>query len=108
MAEVYVVVVEHNLVCAIERTQPPRGPIPASPLEVSSQLAANNRANGCLDGRYYFTDTQAARTFASLCLQFVRNLAERRQATVDALPVGKAEYLADDGRYPDGAAPGAG
>ena len=102
MAEVYVVVVEHNLVCAIERSAPPPEPIPATPLEVSTQLAANNRAHGCLDGRYYFTDTQAARTFAVLCLTFVKSLAERRMAAVDALAVGKAEYRADDPPRPDG------
>ena len=106
MADVYVVVVEHNLVCAIERTEPPADPIPATPLEVSTQLAANNRANGCIDGRYYFTDTQAARIFASLCLQFVKSLAEKRLAAVDSLAAGKVEYRADDERHRDGAAPG--
>ena len=98
MAEVYVVVVEHNLVRAIERVaEAPGEPIPATPLEVSSQLAANNRANGCLDGRYYFSETQPAKIFASLCLEFVRALADKRREAIDALPVGVAAYRADEG-----------
>ena len=98
MAEVYAVVVEHNLVTAIERSPPPSDPIPATPLEVSTQLAENNRAHGCIDGRYYFTDTQSARIFAALCLQFVKSLAEKRLAAVESLPVGKVEYRAADER----------
>lgn len=107
MADVYVVVVEHNLVRAIERCAPPPGPIPATPLEVSTQLAANNRAHGCLDGRYLFTDTQAAKIFAALCLEFTRAVAEKRLAAVNALAVGVAEYRADEERA-DGTDPGAG
>lgn len=99
------VVVEHNLVRAIERCAPPPGPIPATPLEVSTQLAANNRAHGCIDGRYCFTDTQAAKIFASLCLEFTKALAEKRLAAVNALAVGVAEYRADGERAD---APGAG
>jgi hypothetical protein len=107
MPEVYVVVVEHNLVSAIERTEPPPEPIPATPLEVSTQLAANHRTNGCLDGRYYFTNTQAARTFAALCLTFVKALAEKRLAAVDSLAVGTAHYRADEDRDRDRTVPGA-
>lgn len=96
MAEVYAVVVEHNLVRAIERSEPRGAPVPATPLEVSTQLAANHRANGCLDGRYYFTDTQSAKVFATLCLEFVKAMAEKRRSAIDALAVGAAEYRADD------------
>jgi hypothetical protein len=108
MAEVYVVVVEHNLVRAIERAPAPAEPIAATPLEVSTQLAANNRAHGCIDGRYYFTDTQAARIFATLCLEFVRALAEKRLAVVSALPVGKVDYRADEDGDGDRTVPGPG
>jgi hypothetical protein len=96
MPETYVVVVRHNLVCAIEpaREPPPEG-IPATPLEVSSQLAANHLANGCIDGSYYFTDTMHARTFAELCLEFTKALVEKRLAAVNALPVGAPLYRAD-------------
>ena len=95
MTEVYVVVVEHNLVSAIEKVpEPPGMGIPRTPLEVSSQLAANNAAQGCIDGRYYFTDTMHARTFAELCLEFTRAMAEKRIAEVRALPVGAPAYRA--------------
>lgn len=104
MADAYVVVVEHNLVRAIERCAAP-GPIPATPLEVSTQLADNHRAHGSIDGRYLFTDTQAAKIFASLCLEFTRAVAEKRLAAIDALAVGVAEYRADEQRASE---PGAG
>jgi hypothetical protein len=101
MAAVYVVIVEHNLVSAIERmAEPPAMAIPRTPLEVSSQLAANNAANGCIDGRYYFHDTMHARTFAELCLEFTRALAEKRIEEVRALPVGAPDYRA--GKTPSG------
>ena len=102
------VVVEHNLVRSIERCAPPAEPIPETPLAVSTQLAANNRAHGCLDGRYYFTDTQAAKIFASLCLEFVKALADKRRAAIDALAVGVAQYRADEERERNATGPGAG
>lgn len=99
MSDVYVVVVKNNIVNAIERaTAPPSDPIPRTPLEVSTQLATNNRVNGCIDGRYYFDDTQRARIFAELCLEFIRALVAKRLAEINAIPVGKAEYRADDQR----------
>jgi hypothetical protein len=108
MTDVYVVVVESNVVSAIERlTGPAPVPIPKTPLEVGTQLAENNRANGCIDGRYYFDDTQRARTFAALCLEFTRALVEKRLAVINSLPVGGIEYRADDDRQRDGTAPGA-
>ncbi len=97
MPEYYAVVVERNLVRAIERLEAPAPrPVPATPLEVSSELAANHRANGCIDGRYYFDDPQRARTFAALCLEFTKALVERRLRAVEGLPAGVAEYRADD------------
>ena len=109
MTDVYVVVVSHNIVCAIERTTGPApAPIPKTPLEVGTQLADNNRTNGCIDGRYYFDDTQRAKIFASLCLEFTKALVEKRLATINSLPVGSAEYRAHDERDRDGSAPSAG
>ena len=94
--DAYVVVVRHNLVCAIEPVADmPRESIPATPLEVSTQLAANHRANGCIDGRYYFRDTMHARTFAELCLEFTKAMVEKRLAAVAKLPVGAPLYRAD-------------
>ena len=106
MAEIHVVVVEYNLVTAIETTtSSPERPIPRTPLEVGTQLAENNRRNGCIDGRYYFEDAQRARTFASLCLEFIQALVAKRLARVHALPVGKIAFRADDERDADGAVP---
>jgi hypothetical protein len=98
MSDFYVVVVEKNIVQAIERsTLPPAEPVPRTPLEVSAQLAANNRLHGCIDGRYYFEDSQRARIFAELCLEYTRALVEKRLAVINKLPVGFAEFRADDG-----------
>lgn len=109
MADIYAVVVKNNVVCAIERCiEPPPEPIPKTPLEVGTQLATNNRVNGCIDGRYYFDDTQRAKIFASLCLEFTKALVEKRLKAIDALPVGSAEYRADDERNANRTAPGAG
>lgn len=109
MPDTYVVVVKGNVVCAIERcTAPSPEPIPKTPLEVGTQLATNNRVNGCIDGRYYFDDTQRAKIFASLCLEFTKALVEKRLAAIDALPVGSAEYRADAESHGNGTAPLAG
>jgi hypothetical protein len=97
MSEAYAVVVRNNLVCAIERLpELPLQPIPKTPLEVGTQLATNYRVNGCIDGRYLFEDTQRAKVFASLCLEFTRALIEKRLADINALPVGLGEYRPDD------------
>ena len=109
MTDTYVVVVKHNVVVAIERQPDPLpGPILKTPLEAGTQVAENNRANGCIDGRYHFDDTQRARIFASLCLEFTKALVEKRLAAIDALPVGTVDYRADDERDGHGTARGAG
>jgi hypothetical protein len=107
--DVYVVVVRNNVVCAIERsTAAAPVSIPQTPLEVATELATNNRVNGCIDGRYRFDDTQRAKIFAALCLEFTRAVVERRLAAIEALPVGRAEYRADDDRDANGTTPLAG
>lgn len=96
MSHIYIVVVEKNVVSAIERTSvPPAEPIPRTPLEVSTQLADNNRRNGCIDGRYYFDDSLRARIFAELCLEYTRAMVERRLGAINKLPVGFSGYRAD-------------
>ena len=93
MPDFYAVVVRHNVVCAIERlAAPPAEPVPATPLEVGTQLAANHRAHGCIDGRYYFDDAQRARVFAALCLEFTRAMVDKRLAQIEKLPAGAAEW----------------
>lgn len=96
MAEAYVVVVEGNLVAAIERApRDARNPVPGSTLEVGTRLAESFRASGLIDGRYAFDDASGARTFAVLCLQFTQALALRRLDAVEALPVAFDAYVAD-------------
>lgn len=98
MAYFYTVVVENNVVSAIERSErEPEEHLPASPLEVASLLARNNREHGCIDGRYPFRDSQQARIFAELCLDYVRALIAKRLDVINKLPVGFAEYRADEG-----------
>ncbi len=102
MGDVYVVVVEKNVVTAIERsTDLPAQRIALTPLEVSTQLANNNRVNGCIDGRYHFDDPRRARIFAELCLEYTRALVEKRLGAIHRLPVGFSGYRADE----DAAAP---
>ena len=97
MREAWVVVVRHNLVTAIERAGPEEAmQAAATPLEVSTRLAANHREHGCIDGRYCMGDAQSARIFATLCLEFTRALAEKRLATLDKLPAGDSHYQAAD------------
>ncbi len=93
MAYFYVVVVEHNVVQAIERSTDRPGPaIPGTPLEVAVQLADNHRRRGCIDGRYHFDDAVRARVFAELCLEFTKALVEHRLAEVAKLPAGFEGY----------------
>lgn len=90
--------VKHNLVTAIERAEPPAGTaVAATPLEVSTRLASNNRENGCIDGRYWVGDAESARIFATLCLEFTRATAEKRLAAVEKLPAGRPDYDAGPG-----------
>ena len=78
------VTVRHNLVCAVERV-PAEAHIvvPDSRLEVSTQLARNHQENGCLDGEYYFSDPEQAKTFSLLCLDFARKLTERATTSLE-------------------------
>ncbi len=96
MAEIYVVVVEHNVVTAV-RQLPGDAPvrIPQSRLDIGTELAANYRAHGCIDGRYHFDNAQRARIFATLCLEFTRALVDKRLDVLRRLPAG-CEYLAAD------------
>ena len=92
MADVFLVTVAGNLVTAIDRRPSDSADPPGTALEVGTQMAANFRESGRLDGSYAFADGEAARTFATLCLQFMKNLVEQRTRRIEALPVGFKEY----------------
>ncbi len=86
--KLYRVVVRHNLVARIEAL-PFRDDVavPDSPLEVSSLLARNHRENGCLDGAYYFEDSETARHFAYLSLDFMKHMLEKSIESLDTAKV---------------------
>lgn len=86
--KLYRVVVSHNLVARIEAI-PHRDDVavPDSPLEVSSLLARNHKENGCLDGEYYFEDSETARHFAYLSLDFMKRMFEKSIESLDAAKV---------------------
>ena len=86
--KMYRVLVRHNLVAAIEAL-PHSGEVefPDSPLEASAQLARNYQANRCLDGEYYFEDSETARHFAFLSLDFMKRLVEKSIESLDAAKV---------------------
>jgi len=96
VAETYVVVIEHNLVTAVQKvTQGMVLPVPETKLEIGTELANNYRMRGCIDGRYHFHSAQRARVFATLCLEFTKAVIDKR---LDALKLLNAdgEYRADD------------
>jgi hypothetical protein len=95
MSDAYVVVVLHNVVHAIEREPAAGGGSPRTPLEIGTELAGNNRRNGCIDGRYRCDDAATARVFATLCLDYAQALVERRRKDIDGLPPGFASFLAE-------------
>ena len=93
---VFEVVVRHNAVLAIRRV--PRAPdmrVPASNLEVTSDLAHNHQRNGCIDGCYRFDEFERARSFAVLALDFVKRMIEKRVEQIEALDTG-AEFAAHE------------
>ena len=67
-----------NLVVSIEPApEVPLGSVPDSRLAIGTRLAANYQRNGSLDGDYLFLESEQARSFAVIALDFTRRLAER-------------------------------
>ncbi|MBI1384398.1 MAG: hypothetical protein GC150_05765 [Rhizobiales bacterium] len=82
---VYHVIIRHNLVVAIEAVPiAPGARREDDPLAVTSRLAANHQANGCLDGTYELADVEAARHFARLSLDFAARMIEKTGERLDA------------------------
>ena len=89
---VFEVTVRHNVVQSIRRVaRSTELHVPATRLEVSSELAANHQRNGCIDGCYRFEDAEQARSFALLALDFVTRLLAAREREISALDSG-ADY----------------
>ena len=85
----YRVVVRRNLVVRIEPTGAAAPEV--DPLAVSTRLAENNQANGCIDGDYELASFEEARHFAALCLGFVKNLCENALDAIADAGTGGAE-----------------
>lgn len=81
----YCVIIRSNVVVAIE-AQPTRAvqKVFDDPLAVSSELARRNQLNGCMDGDYLFADSEAARYFAQLSLDFQKRLLEKSMESLSA------------------------
>ena len=85
-ASYYRVVVERNLVCRICPIDPASARCREDdPLAVSTQLAQNNRNNGCLDGEYDFETFEAARHFAALCADYLKSFCDRSIEAINRL-----------------------
>ena len=92
---VFEVTVLHNLVTSISKVaRRPDMHVPASRLEISTELASNHRRNRCIDGVYRFDDAEQARSFSILALDFVSRILDRRLQNIQALDTG-AEFDAD-------------
>jgi hypothetical protein len=93
MPEVFVVLVEGNLVSAIERSSIAAEKAgPGSRLEIGTRLATKFREKGCIDGRYVLADAEEARSFAALCLEFTKGLVERRLHDIAGLAKDELAY----------------
>jgi hypothetical protein len=73
-------------VVAPHELQPGEAIVAATNLEIGTHAALNFQRTGSLDGTYFFADLRQARTFAKLCLEFMRLLIDRRLATLASLP----------------------
>ena len=93
---VFEVIVRHNVVQAIRRVPRVRDMhIPASNLEVTSELARNHRLHGCIDGCYRFDEPERARSFAVLALDFVKRMLEQRIERIESLDTGEEFEVPD-------------
>lgn len=54
-------------------------------LDAGTLLAQNHQTNGCIDGVYYFDDAERAKTFASICMDFVKKKIDGRLNQIDRL-----------------------
>ena len=87
---VFEVIVRHNAVQAIRKVaRTPDTHVPASNLEVTSELARNHQCHGCIDGCYRFDEPERARSFAVLALDFVKRMLEKRIEDIEALDTGE-------------------
>ena len=93
----YRVIVRHNLVEEIRHQQSlaESQTLLKSNLEAGTMLSQIFRQTGCIDGEYCFDDSQRAKLFASVCMDFVMKLLESRTARIERLNHDE-EYIAQN------------
>ena len=64
-------------------------------LEAGTLLSQNFRQTGCVDGEYCFDDSERAKIFASVCMDFIAKLIESQSARIERLNHNE-EYIADN------------
>ena len=92
----YRVVVRHNLVEAVRRQKNlgENQTLLVTNLDAGAELSRNNQQNACIDGDYWFDDFEQAKAFASICMDFVNKVLEKRLDAIDRLEF-DSEYFAD-------------
>ncbi len=63
-------------------------------LEAGASLAQNFQQFGCIDSDYFFDDSECAKAFASMCMDFMNKLIDSRMASIDRLDHDQ-EYIAE-------------
>ena len=63
-------------------------------LEAGASLAQNFQQFGCIDSDYFFDDSERAKAFASMCMDFMNKLIDSRMASIDRLDHDQ-EYIAE-------------
>ena len=93
----YRVAVRHNLVEEIRHQShlSDNQSLLKSNLEAGTLLSQNFRETGCVDGEYFFDDSERAKLFASVCMDFVAKLIGKRISQIDQLNHNE-EYVADN------------
>jgi hypothetical protein len=91
LREVFVVEVRHNVVQSMVKERVANDlPLPATRLEIATQLTENYQQSGCIDGLYRFETVERARVFAILCLEFVQAVITRRLEELHKLRSGES------------------
>ncbi len=90
-----IVIVRHNLVEEIRYEDSLKGQaaLLRTNLEAGSLLSQNFQRQGCIDGDYWFDDPERSKVFASICMDFVKKLLEKRIEIIDQLSQ-EEEYVA--------------
>ena len=87
----FIVIVQHNLVEQIQRRDSLSNQqvVLQTNLEASALLTDNFRVNQCIDGEYCFDDAERAKSFASVCMDFMKKLVLNRLERIDKLNSGE-------------------